>query len=203
VATIIDQQTTDNQGTQPLETRPTTVEDPNAASLDKVRDILFGGQMRDVDQRFARLEERLVRETAELSADIHKQLAAVEQFASAEAHALAERIKAEYDARTTATRDLSRQLHDTAGEFERRAGLIDDQLARAQRELRQQILDVQQQLTNEIRQKFDAVLGQLRQEAVDLRTAKADRGTLAALFTEIAMKLASDSSIGSPQEPAR
>ena len=34
-------------------------------NLDKVRDLLFGGQMRDYDRKFARLEERLVKETAE------------------------------------------------------------------------------------------------------------------------------------------
>src|SRR6187551_111575 len=34
-------------------------------NLDKVRDLLFGGQMRDYDRKFARLEERLVKETAD------------------------------------------------------------------------------------------------------------------------------------------
>ena len=31
------------------------------ASIDKVRDILLGAQMRDSDRRFARLEERLLK----------------------------------------------------------------------------------------------------------------------------------------------
>ena len=133
--------------------------------------------------------------------DVRKRLASVEQYAGTEAEALAQRIKGEYEARTTATKELSRQLQDTSSEFERRSGLIEDQLARAQRELRQQILDAQQQLSAEIRQKFDALLAELRQEAVDLRSVKADRGTLAALFTEIAMKLASDRPGG--EEPRR
>ena len=44
--------------------RAAAADEAGAASLDKVRDILFGGQMRDLDQRFARVEERLTRETA-------------------------------------------------------------------------------------------------------------------------------------------
>jgi DNA anti-recombination protein RmuC len=194
VATIIDSQHTDQSGSGQAQeqSRPAGADDGGAANLDKVRDILFGGQMRDLDQRFARVEERLTRETAELADDVRKRLASVEQYAGAEAEALAQRIKGEYEARTAATQELSRQLQETSSEFEKRSGLIEDQLARAQRELRQQILEVQQQLLAEIRQKFDALQAQLRQEAVDLRSAKADRGTLAALFTEVAMKLASE-----------
>src|ERR1700749_3579611 len=37
-----------------------------AGNVDKIRDILFGSQMRDYESRFARLEEALVKETAEI-----------------------------------------------------------------------------------------------------------------------------------------
>ena len=37
-----------------------------AGSVDKIRDILFGAQMRDYEARFARLEEQLMKETAEI-----------------------------------------------------------------------------------------------------------------------------------------
>jgi flagellar capping protein FliD len=201
VATIIDSQHTEQSGSGQAQPRAAAADETGTANLDKVRDILFGGQMRDLDQRFARVEERLTRETTDLAEDVRKRLASVEQYAGTEAEALAQRIKGEYEARTAATKELTQKLQDTTGEFEKRSGSIEDQLARAQRELRQQIQDVQQQLVAEIRQKFDALQAQLRQEAVDLRGAKADRGTLAALFTEVAMKLASDSSGG--EEPRR
>ena len=204
MAPITDQQqTAETHDSQQTESRSPASTDTGTASLDKVRDILFGGQMRDLDQRFARVEERLTRETASLAEDVRKRLAAVEQFAGTESEALAQRLKAEYEARTGATNELSRQLQATSGEFEKRTGLIDDQLARAQRELRQQILEVHQQLTNEISQKFDAVLAQLRQEALDLRAGKADRVTLAALFTEVAMKLTTEPSAKGDEEPRR
>jgi len=34
-----------------------------AGNVDKIRDILFGSQMRDYESRFARLEETLIKET--------------------------------------------------------------------------------------------------------------------------------------------
>jgi hypothetical protein len=188
VATTIDQQQAASDGGKGA-VEPAAHEEAGAASLDTVRDILFGGQMRDLDRRFARVEERLAKESAALEEDMRKRLAALEGFARSETEALAQRISAEYDARGEAHADLLRQMQERYAEFEKKTGLINDQLARAQRELRQQILETHQRLADEIREKVDQVLTRLRQEADDLRGDKADRSTLAALFTEMAMRL--------------
>lgn len=202
VATTIDQQqATSKSGT---DAAPAAAqEEAGAANLDKVRDILFGGQMRDLDRRFARVEERLVKETSALEEDVRKRLSTLEGFARSETEALAERIKGEYDARSEAHADLLRQMQERYAEFEKKTGLINDQLARAQRELRQQILETHQRLADEIREKVDAVLARLRQESDDLRTDKADRTTLAALFTEMALRLTHQPAGRDDQEPHR
>ena len=41
-------------------------EEPDIGSVDKIRDIIFGNQMRDYDTRFSRLEERLIGEVKDL-----------------------------------------------------------------------------------------------------------------------------------------
>ena len=64
-------------------------------SLDKVRDILFGGQMRAVDGRLQALEERLLHEQAQMRADLGKQIAGIEAEARRELQALAEQLGAE------------------------------------------------------------------------------------------------------------
>ena len=48
--------------------------EPPPESLDKVRDILFGGQMRAVETRLPGLEERLRSEHESLRADFAKQV---------------------------------------------------------------------------------------------------------------------------------
>ena len=198
VAIIEDeQQSIVNSSPAQIESAPVpAVEEAGAASLDKVRDILFGGQMRDLDRRFARVEERLTKETADLEDELRKRLATIEQFARTEAETLAQRIKAEHDERADATREVTREI-------DRKLGLLDDQLARAQRELRQQILELHQRVSDEIRERFDAVMARLGQEARDLRADKADRVTLAALFTEVAMRLTSEPGMTGEQEPRR
>jgi hypothetical protein len=160
-----------------------------AASLDKVRDILFGGQMRDVDRRFARLEERLITETNDLKEDVKKRLDALERYARQESESLAGQIKAEHDDRVGSGNRLDRDLKEAAQALERRISALDDLLGKSQREVRQLMLEQHQFLSGDIRQKVDEVLAALAREAHELRNDKTDRRALAAMLTEMAMRL--------------
>lgn len=181
--------------TSPADPKGSAADDLAGGNIDKVRDILFGGQMRDYERRFARLEERLAQETAEMKEEVRRRLAALEQFIKQEADSLADRIKTEHDERTDATKDLAREAHDTAKTFEKKHGQLDDQIGRAQRDARQQILELHQRMSDELKQKVDEVIARLNQEAAELRSDKTDRATLAALLTEMAMRLTNELSI--------
>jgi hypothetical protein len=146
------------------------IEAVGAANLDKVRDILFGTQLRDVDRRLARLEERLIKESTDLKSDVKSRLDAFDAYVRHETESLAGQIKTEH--------------RDREG--------VDEQLSRAQRELRQQLLDQHQRLSDEIRNKIDEVLSALARETGELRADKADRATLASLLTEMAMRLTNE-----------
>ena len=160
-----------------------------AGHLEKVRDILFGSQMREVDRRFLRLEERVVKETGDLKDDIKRRLDALEAYTNKEADTLAGRIQQEQSERLDAHAAAARELAAAAGAFERRTAALDEQLARAQREIRQAILEQQQRLSDEIRAKVDEVLAALARETHELRSDKTDRAALAGLLKEMAMRL--------------
>ncbi|MBK6304308.1 MAG: hypothetical protein IPF47_00805 [Gemmatimonadetes bacterium] len=68
---------------------------PDTGNVDKIRDILFGAQMRDYDRRFTTLEERLLRESGELRDDMHRRLTATEQFLRGELESLSASLSAE------------------------------------------------------------------------------------------------------------
>lgn len=167
----------------------TEMEPSGGASLEKVRDILFGVQMRDYDKRFGRVEERLAKDLTDLKEDLKKRLTALEGYIKKEVDSLEGRIKTEQEARIEQTKELSRELKDNAKTFEKRASSLDDQLARDHKELRQQILELQTRLSDDLREKADEILAALSREAMELRNDKADRSALAALFTEVAMRL--------------
>jgi hypothetical protein len=170
----------------------TPAEDLSAGSLDKVRDILFGAQVRDADRRFAKLEERIARDSAELKEDVRKRLGVLEQFVKNELETLAERLKDEHDARTDADKDLSREFREAAKATEKKFGQVEDHLGKAQRELRQQLLDVHKKLSDELERSAQDQQARLARESSELRREKLDRTALAAMFTELAMRLTSD-----------
>src|SRR5437879_3236643 len=51
-----------------------------AGNVDKIRDILFGNQMRDYETRFARLEETVAKETAEMRESSRRRFDQLEQY---------------------------------------------------------------------------------------------------------------------------
>jgi len=167
----------------------TGAESATPASLDKVRDILFGSQMRDVERRFARLEERLLKETTDLKDDVRRRLDTLEAYMRRETESLEGQIKSERGDRVDAHSGLANELKETARGFERRATTIDEQHSKGQREIRQQMLEQHQRLSDDLRQKVEEILGTLARTANELRTDKADRATIAALLTEVAMRL--------------
>lgn len=171
---------------------PPAAEPTGGASIDKVRDILFGNQVREFERRFARLEDRIVKETNDLKAQLTARVEALEAFAKNEVESLADRIRVEHAERVESHGSVSRELKAAADALERRTSNLDDQFAKNQREIRQQLLDQNQRLSDDIRKKTDELLAALTREAHELRTDKADRSTIAALFNEMAMRLAAD-----------
>jgi hypothetical protein len=182
------------------ETRTSAVEekpqlstgDLSGGNLDKVREILFGTQMRNLEKRLIRLEERLTKDTAELKDEMRRRFDTLEGYVKREVESLGDRIKAEERERTDSLKDLSREVKDSNKEFEKRLVHLDDNATKSQRELSQQILDRSKSLTDELHQKYEDLNSLLEREALELRTDKADRAALATLFTEMAMRLNND-----------
>ncbi len=102
------------------------------SNIDKIRDILFGVQMRDYEKRFSRLEERLLKESSDLRDDTRKRFDALEAFVKSEVEALSERLLAEQRNRDESVQNLSRELQDTGKSLERKLGQFDEQTARTQ-----------------------------------------------------------------------
>ena len=159
------------------------------SNIDKIREILFGVQMRDYEKRFSRLEERLLKESSDLRDDTRKRFDALEAFVRAEFEALSERLAAEQRNRDESVQNLSRELQETGKRLDGKLSQFDEQTSRAQAALRQQILDQSKNLSDEIRQKADELSALLDRQVADLGNAKTDRAALSALFSEVALRL--------------
>jgi DNA anti-recombination protein RmuC len=170
-------------------------EQAEGGNLDKIREIIFGGHMRDYDKRFTRLEARLVKEGADLRDDTKQRFEILEMFIKREFEALAERLQTEQRHREESTQNLSRSLTETAQALEAKLVQFDETSARGQRDLRTQILDQSRTLSEEIRQKHAEVSSALEREVADLNHEKPSRSHLASMFSELAARLNGDLNI--------
>ena len=160
-----------------------------AADLDKIRDILFGAQSRDYERKFSTLEERLLKESAELRNDLKRRFDSLEVYIKKEIEAVTDRVKAEQAERADSITELSRELKDLVKNLDKKTGHLEEQASKAQRELRQQLLDQSKSLSEDMQTHHKELSVALDHAVEQLRTEKTDRASLAALFMEASMRL--------------
>jgi hypothetical protein len=137
---------------------------PSGSNLDQLRDIIFGGQMREYEKRFARMEERLAKEIADVREEVRQRCATLERYARDELQSATERI--------TATSELA---------------------SKQNRELRGQLLEQTQTLTDDTQRRVTELRSVIDREAARLRDDKADRTALSDLLLEVALRLRGES----------
>ena len=163
-----------------------------SGNVDKIREIIFGGHMRDYDQRFLRLEARLVKDGADLREETKRRFDVLEMFIKREFEALSERLQIEQRHREESVQGLSRALTETGQALEGKLLQLDEHSARAQRDLRQQILDQSRSLSDEIHQKHAEMSTAVEREVANLNQDKPSRSHLASMFSELAARLNGD-----------
>lgn len=161
-------------------------------NVDKIRDILFGGQMRDYARRFETMERRITAEAERLAGDIDKRLDNLEGFVRKELDMLSERLAQEKQERTKG-RDVlqsgQEQLRqDTQAQFSE----FDERVTAEMRTMRADLHDQNVDLTGLVQQSREAVEARLEAEAGDLQDTKVAREDLAGLFSEVALRLKRD-----------
>lgn len=160
-----------------------------SGKVDRIRDILFGSQMRDYDGRFQRLDERLTREAADARADAQKRLEALETFLKGALESLSNRLNTEQSERGNAVEKLARDLTETAKSLELATKNLGEHADREFHALRQQLLDQSKALNDEIREKHGQVKADLDREAEQIRGAMTGREALAEMLSEVALRL--------------
>jgi hypothetical protein len=163
--------------------------DSGSGNIDKIRDILFGSNMRDYEQRFARLEEALKKESSDLRETTRHHLEALEAFVHKELAALDARLNTEREERSDSHSRLSNEISNTSSAIFKKIGEMENHEAQAMREVRNDLLQQSKELTDAIRSKGEELVALLDRRAQELQLAKTDRAALAGLFNEVALRL--------------
>jgi len=177
---------------QPVSPAVAATHEPGAetgGNIDKIREIIFGSNMREYEQRFARLEEALKKESLDLRESTRRHLEALEAFVQKELAALEERLNTERNERSDSHSHLANDLSVASSAIYKKIGEVEDHEAQAKRELRNDLLQQSKELSDAIRNKSEELLELLERRAQDLEHGKTDRAALASMFNELALRL--------------
>ena len=158
-------------------------------SLDKVRDILFGSQMRAVETRLQGLEERLRREHEALRADFARQVESLDAFIRSETQALGERLAAERTKRGEEIKALAAEIKETIRALERRHVKLEETASMADAALRDQLLLQSKAAAAVLTRLGERLTAELTRSHEELKATKTDRAALSSLFADLAAKV--------------
>jgi hypothetical protein len=169
-----------------------TADTSETASVDKIRDILIGNQMRDYQRKFGILEERLLKEMADLRDETSKRIDSIEVYIKKEVESLSDRLKTEQDIRSESDQKTSKELHETAKALSENIEKLDEKQSKDGRDLRQQLLEQSKNLSSEIRKKHQESSTKLHQSVQELQAAKVDRFALSESLIEMAVRMSNE-----------
>ncbi|HSM16304.1 MAG TPA: OmpH family outer membrane protein [Gemmatimonadales bacterium] len=172
--------------------RPESVEDGAGGNIDKIRDIIFGSQMQEYDRRFRALEDRLLKASADLRTDLDKRVSTLESYFRKELESLGASLKTEQQARASSLEEAVAKLAELRKHAMQQLTTVANEAVERDRDLRGQLEERAQSLSREIQDKVTALTVELKREADELRQGKTDRTGLAALLSEMALRLAEE-----------
>jgi len=161
-------------------------------NVDQIRDILFGGQMRDYERRFQDLNQRFEAEIARMREAQDKRLAQIDKRLDDQLDKLNKLVRQEIEDRNGAIDDLESRLQQAArtarGEVAASLDAHEKELAAADERLRAAVADV----SKATHARAGEVEGVVARVAAELRDEKVGREDLAALLAELALRLKGD-----------
>jgi uncharacterized protein YukE len=182
-----------------VQPRKKTMSDPKKPAdagadrnVDQIRDILFGGQMRDYERRFEDLGERLEAEMGRLREAQEKRIAQIDRRLDEQFEKLGKQLRQEIADRTQAVDDLESRVQQAArtarGEVSNAMSALEHELAATDERLRDAIAELASALDVRASEAGAAVA----RSSAELRAEKVGREDLSALMTELALRLKGD-----------
>lgn len=172
---------------------------PAPESIEQVRDLLFGGQMRMVDARIQSLDERLAHETSSMRSDFERQITELDNAIKKELARHAERLVAERTKRVDDLKALSAELRDSLRSLEKRHNGLEEAAGLADADLRDHLLKQGANFSNELTRTSDRLSSELDRITSQLQADKLDASSLVAGLTELAGRIAPASAQGKKQ----
>lgn len=172
-----------------LETTDTIDADANANAIDTIRDILFGRQMANYDDRFAQLEAQINSQIAAMGERMANRLKGIEALIEKQNDALTGRLNDEQSERNEGAAVLSREIVDVKKSLLTSIETLNAQQAMDIQTVKEQMSKLANDLSDEIYIQQVEVSNNLEQAVQELDDAKLARKALSQLLAEMAGRL--------------
>jgi hypothetical protein len=166
-----------------------TPAEPAPESIEQVRDLLFGGQMRMVDARIQSLDERLAHETSAMRAEFERQISDLDGSIKKELARHGERLVAERTKRVEDLKALNAELRESLKVLEKRHQTLEETAGLADAELRDHLVKQSATFSNDLARTSERISGELDRITTALQNEKLDSAAIVAGLTDLAGKL--------------
>ncbi len=172
---------------------------PDGENIDKIRDILFGSQSRQIEKKLSAVEDKIDKEIDFLRSETKTTLGASEQFVRKALQSLSGQLNRERSERAESVESLSDRVADTQKTVEKKLDQLNDKVVSDQRDTQAQILLQTKNLLDEMHEKIDGLQKRMDQSIEALAQEKIDRLALANLMMEAALRLEDDFQLPEPE----
>lgn len=122
--------------------------DEGFTEQDRVRDVVLSTQMRELERRYARVEERLLKELGSLRSEMGNRMDTLERHVQSEVEAVTTRAAQESQDRQTADKQLGDETHAIKAALTKDLDAMRQSVAKCEREFRQALLDASKALSS-------------------------------------------------------
>lgn len=158
-------------------------------NLSQIRDILFGQQMREFGDRFARIEADL----AQGRQDMLERIEQVRESMALELRAAIDATDKKFNSLSVETRearaDLEQELYRSRDKLSNTLAVLDEALDRQTSSIRTDLLRGQERLQDDMRELKANIVSQLEDYVANLQDAKVSRDAMAELLFEMGVRL--------------
>ena len=153
--------------------------------VDRIREIIFGRQMRDYSDRFDRLESRLTAETQRLFSESEKRFKELHATLTERLDGITAEFRQESSRRDAENEDVRKSLQETRNDMNDSIGDANDRLATEVDRI-SALLDNTEQGLRAAQDEFGTYI---KKQLKALRSEKTESSELSSLFGELASRL--------------
>ena len=158
---------------------------PTPDNVDQIREILFGNQIRAVDDRFGKVEKRMSKERENLKKALEKRISELEKLLDQFRDNAGDLLNRESAERDAGLNEVTKSLQTFRLDAENQLAEMQSDFNNEMKQAREELLAVQKSLVKELTSLETSQTKRSKQ----LDESKVDRGELAGFLSDIANRL--------------